>query len=311
MKVCLSLLILFLIPTSLAYGSEITYSSPIPDFYSYDCNDPSPHTFTKSDPGVSKFKYFSYFNQNHCFSTLISYDVTGLGAISNATSVNIIINSKGSLITDTTKSNSYNVPCKLYYFNNPDLTSGAIIQVPQNYGSFSCTGNSTNPTKSNTVSLSPTQITAFQNSIKAGNYTFSVMVFPTLNATMQTNLNTNHYEYGIQKFQNSLYVNGDGFNCAIIAGSGMCNFLDKPWTAIAIAYGQEWIGPWFFVLVFFPFPMATYLITRNGTYAGFVGLGIMLAIQSISPTIFEIALTMILISASFGFYEVIKRRLLS
>lgn len=314
MRIILPLLalVIVIVPVSVAYGAEITYRIPTPIWYSYDCSNPSPTVFTKDDPGVSKFKYFSYFDNGKCYVILDNYDVSGLDTLTNATLLNYTSDSRANIPSNPSISYQYSTTCKLLHFNSPDLTAGAIIQTPDVYEpSFSCTGVLGNETKHNMVSLDSSIVSQFQNGVTGGNTTFSLMLFPELNNTMQSNLISNGYQYGLEDFGRSIYVNGDGFNCALIAGSGMCDFQEKPWKAIAIAFGADYIGEWFYVIAFFPFPMATYLITRNGTYAGFVGLSFMLFVEAINPMIFEIALTMILISASFGFYEVLKRRLLA
>lgn len=314
MRLFLPLLILIVVlgsaSVSIAYGAEITYRSPIANWYSYDCTNPSPNVFTKEPPpGASQFKYFGFTTGSKCYATLLNYDVSGLTTISNTTALDFTVDSRSFIIDHPTLSNGYLPTCELYHFNHPDLLAGAIIQIPDVYkSSFICV-NANSTAHEQVIILNSTEINNFQSNILGGNTTFSLMVFPQFNATMLSSISSNHFQYGLEKFDNALYVNGNGFNCAIIPGSGMCDFQNHPWTAIGIAFGSEWIGPWFYVIVFFPFPMATYLITRNGTYAGFLGLGIMLAIQTINPMIFQIALTMIFICASFGFYEVIKRRL--
>ncbi len=316
MRLFFPLLILMVVlgsaSVSVAYGAEITYRSPIETWYSYDCTNPSPNVFTKESPGgFSAYKYFGFIHRTKCYSTMLSYDISGLDKLSNTTQINYTIDSRASIVNHLTLGSNYNVSCKLLHFNSVDILAGAVIQTPDVYQtSFACTGLA-GTVISNIVPFDSSKISQFQNGVVAGNTTFYLMVFPLYNATMLSNISSNNYQFGLQDFQRSLYVNGDGFNCALITGSGMCDFQAHPWKAIAIAYGADYIGPWFYVLVFFPFPFATYLITRNGTYAGFIGLGFMLFVESINPMIFEIALTMILISASFGFYEILKRRLLS
>ena len=55
--------------------------------------------------------------------------------------------------------------------------------------------------------------------------------------------------------------------------------------------------------------MTVYLTTRNGAYAGFVSMGLMITFTQIDRIVFEVSLTMILISAGFLLYEVIRKRL--
>jgi len=292
-----------------AFGSEITFSSDNPVWYSYDCSNTTPNTYTQDKPPfISAFKYFSYYHAK-CFVTMRNIDVSGMSGLANSTSMNMTIDTRGQLITNKLLSSHYNVPCKLFYFNNPTITDGVISQTPQNLASFSCTGTNPGTVQTILIPFNSTVRSTIQSNINSGNTTQAFMIFPLFNATMRSNIDTNNYEYGIEKHLLTFYVKGDGFNCAIIFGSGQCNFLNNPWAANEIAFGKDILGQWFYVVVFFPFPMACYLITRNGVYAGFVGLGIMLVITRIDKVVLEMALTMITIAAAFAFYEVIRKRL--
>ena len=107
----------------------------------------------------------------------------------------------------------------------------------------------------------------------------------------------------------SLTVNATGSDCIYIQASRYCGFFESPWNAMKKILGEDYIGDWFYILIWFPIPMVVYLTTRNGTYAGFVGMGIMISIQTIDQTVFEISLSMIAISAGFLFYEILRKRL--
>lgn len=313
MRLFLPLLILVMVATttsfSVAYGAEITYRSPVNYWYSYDCSVGSPTVFNKELSGdISQYRYFGYTTGTKCFATLLDFDVSGLNAISNSTAMNFTIDSRGSIIDNRTLSSSYNTNCKILHFQHPDLLAGALITTPDVYkSSFACTNGLA--TVNTVYTFDSSQIGNFENEEINGHYNFALMVFPQYNASMLSNLSTNSLTFGLERLQSSFYTNGEGFTCAIIPGSGLCDFEQKPWKAIAVAFGADYIGDWFTVIVFLPFPFVAYLVTRNGTYAGFVGLGIMGAIEAINPLVFQIALTMILISASFGFYEVLKKRL--
>lgn len=303
-------LIIFFIPISFAFGAEVTYSFNVPIWYSYDCTDATPNTWTKANPDISKFKYFDYYFDGTCYATMLNYDLSDLTSIENTTAVNVTEHTRGVLITDPDLSQSYNdpIPCSLFYFDNPGFNEDVISKEPTVIGSFSCTDGGI-LVQEIQIPFSAGQITTFQNNLQGGNETIALMVFPTYNATMRSSLDSNNYEYGIERHESDLTIEGDGFSCVIIQASGYCNILNDWWGAVSLALGKDWIGDWFYVIVFFPFPMATFLITRNGTYAGFIGLGIMLTIQTIDRTIFEIALSMILISAGFGFYEIVRKKL--
>ena len=106
-----------------------------------------------------------------------------------------------------------------------------------------------------------------------------------------------------------LMISGTGFDCFTIPSSDFCNFLEQPWGAIQIVMGKEIIGDWFYVLVFFPLPISIFLLTRNGAFAGFVCLPLILVINTIDTVVFEVSLTLIAIASGFGFYELIRKRI--
>ena len=58
-----------------------------------------------------------------------------------------------------------------------------------------------------------------------------------------------------------------------------------------------------------PLPMSVFLLTRNGTYAGFVCLPIILVIHTLDDVVFEISLTMIAVAVAFSLYEIIRKRI--
>lgn len=224
------------------------------------------------------------------------------------TEVNVKLDTKSMLLSDLSLSNQYVTPCNLFVFGNPTISSGVISQSPDDYGSFNCS-NGTNAIIQTTIPFNSTETTALFDQITAGNTSFSIMVFPTFNSTMRSGLDASSYKYAIGNYQNQLHIVGDGFYCMWIRESNMCNLYYEPWEAVKDALGQQYIGDWFYVLMFFPIPMAVFLSTRNGAYAGFTSLSIMLVIETIDPVVFEIALSMVLISAGFGFYEVIRKRI--
>lgn len=236
--------------------------------------------------------------------------MSGMTSISNSTIMNMTIDTRGDLVQSRTLSNHYSVNCQLLYFNNTSVVNGVITQTPQVFNSTSCTDSPPGSRVEHVVTFSNAQMSEIQSSLNSGQTNQMFMLLPNFNSTMRTNLDSSGYQFAIEKQGLSYYINGNGFNCELIQGSGFCNFLNKPWVANEIAFGKDIFGPWFYVIVFFPFPMVVYLITRNGVYAGFMGLAIMLVINTISPMIFEIALTMVAIAAAFAFYEVIRKRLL-
>lgn len=112
-----------------------------------------------------------------------------------------------------------------------------------------------------------------------------------------------------QKEKSTIMLDVDGTNCAWVASSRLCGFSENPWEAVKNILLYEYLGQWFYVLILLPIPMTVYLTTRNGAYAGFVSMGLMITFTQIDRIVFEVSLTMILISAGFLFYEVIRKRL--
>lgn len=299
--------ILILFP--LAYAENIIYTNSYPTWYSYDCTDSTPSVWTQSDPDANRQKYFSFTDGSECHVMLLTYNLVDIKRIENITSVSVLIDSKSMVLTNSSDSNRYTVGCDLLFFGDPTITNGVISQTPVNYNSFSCTGNSSSKIQEITIPYDAGQITTFETDIQSKNFTYSLMVFPDFNATMRTDLSSNGYTYAIGKFANKLDVTGDGFNCAVISASNWCNFYNAPWVSVKKALGEDYIGDWFYVLVFMPIPMSVFLLTRNGAYAGFVSLPIMLVITTIDQVIIEVSLSMLFIAGGFGFYEILRKRI--
>ena len=303
-------LALFFIPFSFAFAENIVYTNALPQWYEYDCTSGSPSTWTQADPNANRWKYFSYVYENNCYANMFTFNFDGIADIYNATEIIYYMDTNGVLISNRTLSNNYQVSCDLLFFGDISDESDPLVQTPVNMTQFSCTGSPPlAQVQETTYNFTQAHINLISNNIQATNYTLSFMVFPHFNSTMLTNLDNNDYEYGIEKHQNDFSITGGGFLCAVIQESNFCNLFNEPWQAIGKALGSDIIGDWFYVIVFFPIPMCVFLATRTGLYAGFVGLGIMLVIETIDQTVFEIALSMIAICAGFGFYDIIRKRL--
>lgn len=304
------LLALFLIPSSFAFAENIIYSNALPQWYEYDCTSGSPNTWTEADPNANRWKYYNYFFNSDCFVNMQTFDLTKISEIYNATEIINYIDTNGVLISDRDLSNNYAVSCDLLFFGDISQDSNPIIKTPVNMTTFSCSGNPPHAiVQEISYNFTQAHIDLITDNITDGNYTLSFMIFPHFNSTMRTDLDNNNYEYGTEKHQEDLSITGGGFSCIVIQESNFCNLFNDPWQAIGKALGSDIIGDWFYVIVFFPIPMCVFLATRTGLYAGFVGLGIMLVIETIDQTVFEIALSMIAICAGFGFYDIIRKRL--
>ena len=87
-----------------------------------------------------------------------------------------------------------------------------------------------------------------------------------------------------------------------------CNLFSDPFDAISNAFLKEYIGDWYLVLLFVPFPIAIIIMTHNFTYGGYIGLIMTGSILSINQVAFEIALTLIAISTGLVFIETIYKK---
>ena len=313
MKHYFYLFVLFLLPGMSilipgVYGEDIVYRNASPTWYSYDCSDSSPGTWTQSTPRVSIWKYFGYYD-GECHATLQTFSFDDMTNLQNTTSIVYQIDSRSMLLTDLTLSDNYVVDCNLFYFDTVDIVGGVISETPTDFGSFDCTGGSALVIET-LINYSSSQIADFETNMNDEETTLSWMVFPNFNSSMRSNLDSNSYTYAIGNYANKIYITGEGFNCAVIEASSWCNFYEEPWEAVKKALGEDYIGQWFYILVFMPLPMSVFLISRNGAYAGFVCLPIMLVIHTIEPVIFEISLSMLAIASAFGFYELLRKKLM-
>ena len=300
-----------LITIPLAYAENIVLTNSHPVWYEYDCDESLPNSWTKSFPNQNKYKYFSYTDGTECHVILFTYDLSDLRNLDNVTNVSVGIDSRSLLLNDLDASDIFSIDCTLLNFDSGfDIDADSTFGVPTIYNSFSCTGTNSTQVQQITIPFDANQLDAFERNVEEFqvlDYTFAVL--PDFPAAMRANLTASNYEYAIGKYANELDITGDGFNCAVISASNWCNFFNAPWEGVKKALGEDFIGDWFYVLVFFPLPMAVFLITRNGAYAGFVCLPIMLVIHTIDQVVFEISLSMILIASAFGFYEIVRKRL--
>lgn len=286
-----------------------SFTNGNPAWYSYDCSV-TPNSFTLASPTEgSKFQYFSFIQSGTCYANIIGYNVEPLALMENATSITERLDSKARHVTSPALSTSYNVNCNLFYFKDLEAHATSISETPIKIGSFQCGVSSNSTQQSNTISFPSANVTNIQGRITNGTDTIFIMAIPNYTAGFVSAMGSN--SFGIEKYLDRLTITGDGFDCTVIFESNMCGWLENPWPAVKKMLGEDWVGDWFYVFIWFPFPMVVYLATRNGTYAGFLGLGIMLAIQQIDPVIFQVALSMVAICAGFVFYESVRKRLMN
>ena len=110
---------------------------------------------------------------------------------------------------------------------------------------------------------------------------------------------------------NYAYANHEtetGPKCYESMDGNYCNLLNQPFEAISNAFMKEWIGDWYLVLMFIPFPISIIIITKNFTYGGFIGFIMTGGLITINQTAFEIALTLVAISTGLVFVETIYKR---
>ena len=301
----------FILP---AYAETIFYSNSYPVWYSYPCADTSPTTLTNISPTDKRtanvWRYFSYYDESvqTCYVTVHTFNFQDLTNLTNVTSIDYYTDTRSMNPSDLTVIDSNAINCELYYLGNPD-TSEDISTTPTLIASaFDCTETSGQVIEA-IIPFSSANNATLTAQIQAGNYTQSFVLFPELNATMRTFLDTNNNDYAIGKLDNSLMIVGEGFNCITIEASNWCNMYNDPWGAIKKALGEDYVGDWFYVFVFFPIPFMVFLTSRNGTFAGFVCLPILLFINTIDQVVFDISLSFIALAGAFAFYDLLRKKL--
>lgn len=300
-------LVSFLFP--LGFAEKIVYSNPTPTWYSYPCVDSAPANLTYvSQRPVNIWKYFSYYNDN-CYVTLHTFDFSDLSNLENTTSINYRVDTRSMVVNNLDEIDSNLILCRLYYLGNVD-PSGDISTTPTAIASsFDCTGTAGAVIQS-TIPFSVANNATLTAAIQAGNFSQSFILFPVKNATLYANLTAENHDLAIGKYKNAITIIGDGFNCVSIELSNWCNFQEEPWVAVKKALGSDYVGDWFYVFAFMPIPFAVFLISRNGAYAGFVCLPIILFVNTIDHVIFQISLSLITLASAFGVYEMIRKKLI-
>jgi hypothetical protein len=110
---------------------------------------------------------------------------------------------------------------------------------------------------------------------------------------------------------NSTYtVNGEEVPCFATNESQMCGFISNPWNAIKHALFVDYLGDWFVAVVYFPIISLVFILTRNFTYTGLIGMFIVIGTDQAESLPFEISITLIAISAGLAFFEVIRKRVM-
>ena len=302
----------FIIP---AFAETIIYSNAMPVWYSYPCIDTRPENLTHSAPPNNRianiWHYFSYYDESEqdCYITVQTFNFEDLENIENTTSITYYTDTRSMNPLDLTIINTNATNCTLFYLGNPDTTEDIFSNSTLIGSIFDCTETNGQVIEA-IIPLSAGNNATIQGQIQAGNSSQSFVLFPQLNATLRTFLDTNNYDYAIGKLDNSIMFIGDGFNCIIIEASNWCNMYNDPWGAIKKALGEDYIGDWFYVFVFFPLPIMVFLVSRNGTYAGFVCLPILLFINTIDQVVFDISLSFIALAGAFGMYDLLRKRLI-
>ena len=105
-------------------------------------------------------------------------------------------------------------------------------------------------------------------------------------------------------------VDGETVPCFATNESQMCGFISNPWNAIKHALFVDYLGDWFVAVVYFPIISLVFILSRNFTYTGFIGMFIIIGTDQAESLPFEISITLIAISAGLAFYEVIRKRIM-
>lgn len=296
----------FLIP--LSFAEKIVYSTPTPAWYSYPCVDTAPANLTHvSERPTNIWKYFSYYDDT-CYVTLHTFDFSDLADLENVTSINYYVDTKSIVVNDLNEIDPNTIACQLYYLGYVDSSDDISTTPTAIASSFDCAEPEGNVISS-IIPFNAANNNTVTTAIQAGNFSQSFILFPVRNATLLSNLTASDHDLAIGKFKNALAITGDGFNCVTIELSNWCNFQEEPWVAVKKALGADYVGDWFYVFAFLPLPFTVFLISRNGAYAGFVCLPIILFINTIDHVIYQISLSLITLAAAFGFYELIRKKL--
>ena len=105
-------------------------------------------------------------------------------------------------------------------------------------------------------------------------------------------------------------IDGKEVPCFATRESQMCGFISNPWDAIKHALFVDYLGDWFVAVVYFPIISLVFILTRNFTYTGFIGMFIVIGTNQAESLPFEISITLIAISAGLAFFEVIRKRVM-
>ncbi len=300
---------------SLSYAETIHYSNSYPVWYSYSCSDTSPTSLTFLSPPDKRtanvWKYFSFYDESEqkCYASVHTFDFQDLVNLENTTSITSYVDTRSLNPSDLSVVDTNAINCELYYLGNIDTSSDYSGSPTLIASAWDCTETSGQVIEA-IIPFSPSNNATLTSAIQAGNFTQSFIIFPELNATMRSFLDSNNNDYAIAGLRNNLELMGDGFDCIIIEASNWCNMYNDPWGAVKKALGEDYIGDWFYVFVFFPLPIMVFLVSRNGAYAGFVCLPILLFINTIDQVVFEISLSLMTLAAMFGFYELLRKRLI-
>lgn len=301
-------LVSFLLPFS--FAEKIVYSNSFPVWYEYPCADTSPTSLTLTTQAPANiWKYYSFYNGN-CYLTVHTFDFQDLNNITNMTSVYFYADTRALVLNDINTVDPNQINCQLYYLGVVDTSTNLSISPTAIASTYDCTGTEGGIIQA-IIPFNSANNSTLLTQLQGGNYSQSFILFPDLsNATLRSTLDSSNHDLAIAKFRASTVITGDGFNCVTIEASNWCNFSEEPWVAVKKALGEDYIGDWFYVFAFLPLPFAVFLISRNGAYAGFVCLPMILFINTIDHVIYQISLSLITLASAFGFYELIRKKLI-
>lgn len=103
-------------------------------------------------------------------------------------------------------------------------------------------------------------------------------------------------------------IEGNDVPCFATAESNMCGFFSQPWDAVKHVLFVDYLGDWFIAIVFFPIYAVVFLLTKNATYAGLIGVTIVAGTNQAESLAFEVMIPLIAISTGLAFFEVIRKR---
>lgn len=303
-----SLSVAALFPVAYA-GTVATFSSPS-SLIKTDCTSFDASPYSSSDD-ISISTFFKKISSDLCVMRVFVFDVSEYPDETQVLDSRLEFTSQLSLSNSTVVSST----CSIYFlaYNGMilnDLSENDLDTVFNDHSTplktnFDCSSK----LKGKYFSLdnNPTLIQKIQTQIDNDSPVFSVYILPNFAVV---NDNDNGLIFSILDILEPEISITSNIPCWRLDNTSMCNLFKDPWDALGQAFGKEWIGDWFYLLIFMPFPMVIFITTKNGGFAGLATLIILVSVNTIDQLVLEVVLTLIFICVGFGLYELYRKRLI-